>query len=278
MEISPTRPLGAGPKTRVCHICGRQYGLHSFDIHLKQCKELFLAREELKDPRDRKKLPPDPFEVGSNISPSAKGNQGSGLSPGGGGDSLDEMNRIASEAFNNVALDTCAYCGRTFLPEKLVIHNKSCTADNPARRVAESVRKGAAPVAVKESSPAQRPSTAGANSRNTSPIRLSAQFQSPKPPSKQGPSSNEADLNMKIENGALVGHLGGPSGRVIRKQAVHKLQNDEDHPLELPPMNSKDEAIAILAAKIDHFESLAEDLTRSVAEMKVVLAKIQELK
>jgi hypothetical protein len=37
----------SGPKTRMCHICGRQYGLHSFDIHLKQCKELWIAREVL---------------------------------------------------------------------------------------------------------------------------------------------------------------------------------------------------------------------------------------
>ena len=43
--------ISKGPRTRVCFVCGRQYGLSSYDIHLKQCKELWLAREALKDPK-----------------------------------------------------------------------------------------------------------------------------------------------------------------------------------------------------------------------------------
>lgn len=31
------------------------------------------------------------------------------------------------------ALVACAYCGRTFLPEKLEIHNRSCTPEHPAK-------------------------------------------------------------------------------------------------------------------------------------------------
>lgn len=36
--------IKAGPITRLCHVCGRQYGLSSFDIHLKQCKKLWVAQ------------------------------------------------------------------------------------------------------------------------------------------------------------------------------------------------------------------------------------------
>lgn len=36
--------LKAGPITRVCHVCGRQYGLSSFGIHLKQCKKLWITQ------------------------------------------------------------------------------------------------------------------------------------------------------------------------------------------------------------------------------------------
>lgn len=36
--------LAAGPVTRVCHVCGRQYGLSSFEIHLKQCKKLWVQQ------------------------------------------------------------------------------------------------------------------------------------------------------------------------------------------------------------------------------------------
>jgi hypothetical protein len=73
------KAIGKGPKTRVCYICGRfvpwtsvlkivssvsvfrQYGTTSYEIHLKQCKELWVAREELKDPKERKPLPQDPL-------------------------------------------------------------------------------------------------------------------------------------------------------------------------------------------------------------------------
>ena len=40
-----------------------------------------------------------------------------------------------------VALARCEYCGRTFLPEKLIIHNRSCTAEKPARAVNDPVNR-----------------------------------------------------------------------------------------------------------------------------------------
>lgn len=42
----------------------------------------------------------------------------------GGAMTLEEMNKLASEAFNSVALDICEFCGRSFLVEKLAIHNR----------------------------------------------------------------------------------------------------------------------------------------------------------
>lgn len=38
--------------------------LHSFPIHLAQCKELYEKREALKPPKERRPLPPDPMFVG----------------------------------------------------------------------------------------------------------------------------------------------------------------------------------------------------------------------
>ena len=108
--------LPSPPQFRVCHVCGRQYGTHSFEIHLKQCKELWKAREALKDKSERKQLPRDPIILGL-------------------GTDLNEMNRLASEIYNTVSLSTCAHCGRSFLTEKLVLHNTSCTADNPGKRI-----------------------------------------------------------------------------------------------------------------------------------------------
>ena len=136
-SLGPAEPrgIGRGPPTRICYICGRPYGVNSYDIHLKQCKELWVAREELKEPRERKPLPPDPA---LKLNQTNKSGNNNGISV----QNLDEINKLASEAFNTVSLARCQYCQRTFLPEKLVIHHKSCTPDHPSRRVDESVKRG----------------------------------------------------------------------------------------------------------------------------------------
>lgn len=109
------------PKSVICYICGRQYMLHSYPIHVAQCRELFEKRESLKPAKERRKLPPDPY---ANKKPTAL--------------SLDEMNEAASSAYKE-SLAQCEHCGRRFLPEKLIVHQRSCTATNPAKRVGNSV-------------------------------------------------------------------------------------------------------------------------------------------
>eukprot|EP01035_Chromulina_nebulosa_P024025 gene24025-31202_t len=55
---------------------------------------------------------------------------------------LDLLNSAAQQVWNTESLVACSFCNRRFLPEKLKIHNKSCTASNPARRVDEPVKRG----------------------------------------------------------------------------------------------------------------------------------------
>lgn len=138
----------SGPKTRVCYVCGRQYGIHSFEIHLKQCKELWIAREAEKDPRDRKKLPEDPMlrlsinESNENIIAGTISSSSKNTSSTMNNKTLDELNRLATVTFNNEAMETCKYCLRTFLTEeKLIIHNRSCTIEKPARKITDSVNR-----------------------------------------------------------------------------------------------------------------------------------------
>jgi hypothetical protein len=52
---------------------------------------------------------------------------------------LDEMNAMAMNTWSSESLVPCENCGRKFLPEKLIIHRRSCTSLNPSRRVGESV-------------------------------------------------------------------------------------------------------------------------------------------
>lgn len=299
------KTLSAAPKARVCYICGRQYMVHSFEIHIKQCKELFLAREELKDPRERKKLPEDPLEKmlaakanggfeATSDRPSTSGGGGSGRGRGGdgagdGGDgiSLDELNKLANDTYNNETLSTCAHCGRTFLPEKLATHNKSCTADNPARKVKDSVRRGNPVPAITESGGGSLPTitrphtSAGITSRSslrdpaarrTADVQKSVNFPAEADEGEEG-GEEESVPSLRIDNGAMVGHMGGPAGRNIRK-AKTKPPSSAPIPADFA---SKEEAIAFLTNKLSGLEDTASELINSIAEVKSVLAIIAQL-
>jgi hypothetical protein len=268
--------------------------VHSFDIHIKQCKELFLAREALKDPRDRKKLPEDPRERlmngGGGESPSPEKRRGGGGGGGGGGGSgmnspapantdgmsLEDINRLATEAFNNEALSKCAFCGRTFLPEKLAIHNRSCTAENPARRVNDNVRKGLAPAEISSTEQPKRPATSSGvpsagRPRKSAPNDSDGHLLTPVKANHAGENSGE--INMKLENGELRGHIGGMAGRNIRatKPALTGSTASE------LTFATKEEGISYLTSRIDDLESLAGHIFTSIVDMKNVLNKIKEL-
>ncbi len=269
------KTLGPGPKTRVCYICGRQYGVHSYEIHLKQCKELWIAREAQKDPKDRKKLPEDPAirlmnNNGSSSSSSTTGgtvatgntavNSNSNGGNGEGGLSLEELNKLASEAFNTETLSQCAYCGRTFLPEKLLIHNRSCTADNPARRVTDNVRKGLpVPAVQQEPPPAQRPHTTSTVGRLKKPVDSSQSIKGqPNVPADGDP------VSLKLADGHLVGHLGGSSGRAIRQ--TNAAQS---------PKPAKEEALHEISSKIQFMETTIFTLIESLNDLKSAMEQLQ---
>lgn len=121
---------GHGPRSRLCYICGRQTLLAGFNHHVEGCSKLFLQREALKPPRERRPLPVDPMlSMGNGFNGSLNV-----------GNNLDQINALSQQAYNET-LSVCEFCGRRFLPEKLIIHNRSCRADNPARRVDESVNR-----------------------------------------------------------------------------------------------------------------------------------------
>uniref|UniRef100_A0A915DLV8 Zinc finger protein 474 n=1 Tax=Ditylenchus dipsaci TaxID=166011 RepID=A0A915DLV8_9BILA len=107
----PPRARTQAP-TVYCYICGRQYGSKSISIHQPQCLEKWkIANQKL--PKSQRR--PEPVEP--------------------------EIIRIAT---NNAAYEAamaqllkCENCGRTFAPERLRIHQKSCTKENPAAAVGD---------------------------------------------------------------------------------------------------------------------------------------------
>jgi hypothetical protein len=126
------KKAGHGPRARLCYICGRQTLLAGFNHHVEGCSKLYLQREALKPPRERRPLPADPMlSMGTGFD-----------SPLNVGNNLEQINALSQQAYN-ATLSVCQFCGRKFVPEKLAIHNRSCRADNPARRVDESVNRRA---------------------------------------------------------------------------------------------------------------------------------------
>jgi hypothetical protein len=261
-----SKPLTAPPKTRICYICGRQYGLHSYEIHLKQCKDLWIAREAHKsDPRERKKLPEDPALrlQGGGAGGSAEGEVSAAKAvsapSGAGAPSLDELNKLASAAFNTEALDTCAYCGRTFLPEKLITHNKSCTADKPARRVDHPVRRGTEQPKISFAPSPVRPKT-------TQSIR----------PAADNIEGREDEITSFSP---IAGHMGGAAGRGLRKAnaAAKVITTPKDTREAKKSINSKEETVEYLSKRVDDMESIVEELVKVITEVKETIATLARI-
>ena len=129
------------PPTETCYLCGREYGRASIAIHQKQCERLWQQQESKKPAHERRALPPKPKTVDkADIvrANRARGGDGAVLTPG---DERDAKNAAAADHFNAHALAQCEHCSRTFLPERLAIHQKVCTAQHPAKSVQQSKRK-----------------------------------------------------------------------------------------------------------------------------------------
>ncbi|KHN87927.1 Zinc finger protein [Toxocara canis] len=109
------------PPTVFCYICGRQFGSRSIEIHIPQClKKWELQNERL--PKSQRRPPPPRPDIAQQ------------------GEVVD-MYRVneAAWAASQAALVPCANCGRTFNPDRLVVHQRSCTKDRPAKKVGAKI-------------------------------------------------------------------------------------------------------------------------------------------
>jgi hypothetical protein len=48
---------------------------------------------------------------------------------------------MEEEVKENICLESCPHCERTFLPERLQIHLRSCKADKPLKKLESSRQK-----------------------------------------------------------------------------------------------------------------------------------------
>jgi hypothetical protein len=121
LSINTGSPAKAPPKTFTCYLCQRAYGSASISIHIKSCRAAFLAGESAKPLRERRALPEEPADYSAAASWTTE--------------EVEAANSVASSQANSM-LSSCENCGRTFLPDRLLIHSRSCTRDRPARPVA----------------------------------------------------------------------------------------------------------------------------------------------
>lgn len=100
--IPPRRPC-----FRVCYICGREFGSQSISIHEPQCLEKWHT-ENNRLPRHLRRAEPRRPHVLT-----------------GGSCKLTAENNAAYHSAQAQLLP-CGNCGRTFLPDRLIVHQKCC--------------------------------------------------------------------------------------------------------------------------------------------------------
>nr|XP_015223223.1 PREDICTED: zinc finger protein 474 isoform X2 [Lepisosteus oculatus] len=95
------------PCTLVCYICGREFGTKSLPIHEPKCLEKWKTENSALPKELRRPVPQKPQVVMM------------------GGASREEQNKAAFESFK-AQLVPCANCSRTFSPDRLIVHQRSC--------------------------------------------------------------------------------------------------------------------------------------------------------
>ncbi|KAG7203292.1 hypothetical protein KM043_010385 [Ampulex compressa] len=98
-------PMKKGPKTITCYICGREFGTASFPIHEPRCMQKWERENDSLPASQRRPKPQRPVVAVDH----------------------NDWNAAAWEE-SQAQLVPCAKCGRTFLPDRLPVHQRSCKA------------------------------------------------------------------------------------------------------------------------------------------------------
>ncbi|XP_052098387.1 zinc finger protein 474-like [Mytilus californianus] len=107
---STKTPVIRRPPTVVCYLCGREFGSKSISIHEPQCLEKWKI-ENNKLPKNQQRPAPRKPEI-RHVG-------------GKGSYDVDAFNQAAYESAQSQLLP-CENCGRTFNPDRLPVHQRSC--------------------------------------------------------------------------------------------------------------------------------------------------------
>jgi len=118
------------PKSLMCYICGREFGTASLEIHLKSCKKKWEDEEAKKPKAQRRPVPSPPQNFDDIVAGRVKPDQ------------MENYNNDAFKNYNEKALVPCPNCARTFLPDRLDVHLKSCNKAHGKAESSPSPQKG----------------------------------------------------------------------------------------------------------------------------------------
>ncbi|XP_074238317.1 zinc finger protein 474 [Saimiri boliviensis] len=107
-QFSPPVIPARRPGLRVCYICGREFGSQSIGIHEPRCLQKWHIENSKLPKHLRRSQPSKPQSLG-----------------GSGSSSLQATNEAAFQSAQAQLL-SCASCGHTFLPDRLLVHQRSC--------------------------------------------------------------------------------------------------------------------------------------------------------
>jgi hypothetical protein len=172
---------GHRPNFLVCYLCGQQFSKSSLKIHQPQCyvKQL-IAWERGGGTGARGPKPVHPDEWHEALVSSGRRIDGTtnliedtrpGSDPSRNLQSrgVEAFNAQQMQQFNTVGMSVCEHCGRTFLPDRLVVHQRSCKPGHTAKPVrkmmAPSQRSTVKPLPRPEGSPKVDTSKSNSDSR-----------------------------------------------------------------------------------------------------------------
>lgn len=116
------------PKAIVCYICGREFGTKSIGIHEPQClKKWHMENDQL--PKKLRRPPPKKPQILPDIPIGGGGNAGAY--------NIDLLNEAAWQSAQS-NLVPCENCSRTFLPDRLAVHQRSCRPGKPLKPLTRS--------------------------------------------------------------------------------------------------------------------------------------------
>lgn len=113
-------PMKNKPRMLVCPLCGREFGTMSLSIHMKTCKDKFEIEQSV--------LPKNKRRSADNII--EKFNETSKSLGTSGKYNIEALNENAYEIWTNDSLVPCDVCNRKFLPDRLIVHQRSCKKKN----------------------------------------------------------------------------------------------------------------------------------------------------